>query len=136
MKDSDQDACGYAGGGLGWYCWHLRGLQDAEDPASGVQLPAACLESLEAPGRQALQGYELFHGLEDFVEYQKPMVEASNEAPGPVYGTIQGFKAIGTNYLQVGCLPQCYLEGDTPSFTYQHPWGLQEHWIEVAAASS
>ena len=72
------------------YCWCLGGLRDAEDLGIGVQGPAARLEGLEEPGRQAPQGCEVCHRSEGSVEYQEPHVEASKEAPEPAYGTIRG----------------------------------------------
>ena len=50
--DSNWNTFGNAGWGLGQYFWRLRGLKDARDLGTGVQAPAACLEGLQAQGRQ------------------------------------------------------------------------------------
>ena len=104
--------------------WHLGGLRDAGDPGAGAQAPAAGLEGLEAPSRQTPQGCGVCHRPEGSFEHQEPQVEASKEAPGPVYGTLRGVEASGTNCLQVGSLPQLCLEDDTSSFPCQPSQGF------------
>ena len=69
MWDSNLDACGYVGRGLGWYCCHLGGLRDAEDPGAGAQTLSTRLEGLEAPSRQTQQECRVCQGLKGSFEH-------------------------------------------------------------------
>ena len=62
--DSNWNTFGNSGWGLGQYFWRLGGLKDARDLGAGVQAPAACLEGLQAQGRQAPQGFGVCYGSE------------------------------------------------------------------------
>ena len=97
MQDSGQGACECAEWGLVQDYWCLRGLRDAGDPEAGAQAPATWLEGLGQLVRQGTQGFRVRHGQEGSFEHQKPQVEASKEAPGPLYGTLRDVEVSGTN---------------------------------------